>query len=104
MVFCSVCHYIPSYLDSLGSKLENLMDKIVVFPGGACRAAYRRLLQWWQSLVLGLKERRAASRDLDILRNFSDAELMDIGLSRNDLMSIKTGEIFRDNSRCKRWR
>lgn len=102
MDFRSARHYISSYQDTLGLELVNIMDKTLVFIDNARRADYRRLRQWWLSLLLRLKQRRAARKDLAILRNFSDAELKDIGLSRIDLMSIETGEILRDSSRSRR--
>lgn len=80
------------------------MDKSLVFIDVAQSACYQSLLQWGQSLATRMKKWRAARRDMDSLRNFSDAELKDIGLSKSDLMSIETGEIFGDNTRCKRWR
>ena len=80
------------------------MDKSLLFIGVTHSAYYQRLLQWWQSLASRMREWRAARRDMNALRNFSDAELKDIGLSKSDLMSIETGEIFRDHSRCQRWR
>ncbi len=78
------------------------MDKSLVSIGVAHSAYYQGLLQWGQSLAMRMKKWRSARRDMDSLRNFSDAELKDIGLSKSDLMSIETGEISRDNSRCKR--
>lgn len=80
------------------------MEKSLVFIGVAHGAYYQGLRQWRQSLATRMKKWRAERRDVNSLRNLSDAELKDIGLSKSDLMSIETGEIFRDNSRCKRWR
>ncbi|MCX7175200.1 MAG: DUF1127 domain-containing protein [Proteobacteria bacterium] len=100
-LICVPLHLV--HRDSFGSELVNFVDKTLVLINSTRRENCRRLLQWLQSLVLRLKERRAERRSLDILSKLSNAELKDIGLSRSDLMSVETGEIFRDISRRKRW-
>jgi len=102
MVFRFARRYSPGYPDSFDSEQGNSVDKTLTFIDSAHRADERQLQQWLQSLMLRLKQWRAARKDLAILRNLSDYELKDIGLCRSDLMSIESGEIFRDDSRSRR--
>lgn len=80
------------------------MDKTLTIIDSVHRADDRQLQQWLQSLMLRLKRWRAARKDYGLLQNFSDAELKDIGLCRSDLMAIKTGAIFDDDTRSMHWR
>lgn len=57
------------------------------------------LIQRW---LRRRQERRASRITLAALENLSEWKLNDIGLSRNDLMSIRSGVFFRDGSRRKR--
>ncbi|MBI5921310.1 MAG: DUF1127 domain-containing protein [Betaproteobacteria bacterium] len=79
------------------------MEKALFLIDSTDSADHRRLLQWLPNLVGKLRQWRASRNDYDILENFSDTDLKDIGLSRCDLLSIRTGEMFRDDSRRMRW-
>lgn len=89
---------------SFWSKPENIVNKTLLYPYSAGSDDSQRLLQWLQHLSHQLGQWRAARRGLEMLRNFDDAQLKDIGLSSSDLMSIESNAIFRDSSRRKRWR